>query len=183
MAHGPGRWRAAGRRPLARETVRQQHAPTYSSDARRRRGCMMSRTRLPAASLSIQARASAHSACAGALARMPFKRARAKRGQRAVAIRRARRQDRRCSGREAEKEPCAPAARARTRPSQSLLCTVCPSPAAAPVMSPSAGMPFSVRCSGALDEVDVETLRPRRLRPDAVACPRRARHRVGASPA
>ena len=110
-------------------------------------------------------------------------RARAKRGQRAVAIRRARRQDRRCSGREAEKEPCAPAARARTRPSQSLLCTVCPSPAAAPVMSPSAGMPFSVRCSGALDEVDVETLRPRRLRPDAVACPRRARHRVGASPA
>ena len=48
---------------------------------------------------------------------------------------------------------------------------------------PDAGMPFSVRCSGALDEVDVETLRPRRLRPDAVACPRRARHRVGASPA
>jgi len=44
-------------------------------------------------------------------------------------------------------------------------------------------MPFSVRCSGALDEVDIETLRPRRLRPDAVACPRRARHRVGASPA
>ena len=32
-------------------------------------------------------------------------------------------------------------------------------------------------------EVGVETLRPRRLRPDAVAGPRRARHRVGASPA
>jgi len=33
----------------------------------------------------------------------------------------------------------------------------------------------------AVDEMGVETLRQRRLRPDAVACPRCARHRVGSS--
>ena len=115
------------------------------------------------------------------------KSARAKRGQRAVAIGRARRQDRRCGGRESKRSGSEDRA-ARASPSRAH-----PPTAAAVVRS------LFESCGGAvdepkrrrdvlgeahgraLDEVSVDTLRRRRLRSDAVACPRRARHCVGSS--